>query len=115
MKYKIIKSYDILGISSATLCLVHCLIVPFLVFLPLNFFKSIWIDILFFSIALFATSKIFMSQSNKTVKLILGLSISIVFISIIIELLFNTHFEGMLIGGVGLIIGHYLNFKQLKS
>jgi hypothetical protein len=56
-----------------------------------------------------------MSQSNKTVKLILGLSISIVFISIIIELLFNTHFEGMLIGGVGLIIGHYLNFKQLKS
>ncbi|MCA6421194.1 MAG: MerC family mercury resistance protein [Flavobacterium sp.] len=114
MKYKFLKSYDILGISSATLCLVHCLLVPFLAILPLNIFKSIWIDILFCSIALLATSKIIMSPCTKTVKLILGISISIILVSVMIEIILHNHFEGMLLGGIGLIIGHGLNYKNHK-
>lgn len=114
MKHTTQKLYDFLGISSATLCLVHCLIVPFLAILPLSTFKSIWIDIIFCSIALLATSKIIMSPSTKTVKLILGISISIILVSVMIEIILHTHFEGMLLGGIGLIIGHGLNYKNHK-
>lgn len=114
MKYKFLKSYDILGISSATLCLVHCLLVPFLAILPLNIFKSIWIDIIFCSIAMLATSKILMSHTSRTVKLILGISISIIILSVMIEIILHTHFEGMLLGGIGMIIGHGLNYKNHK-
>jgi hypothetical protein len=114
MKYKLFNSYDILGISSATLCLVHCLLVPFLAILPLNIFKNIWIDILFCSIAMLATSKILMSNAIKTVKIVLGISISILLLSVMIEIILHTHFEGMLLGGIGLIIGHGLNYKNHK-
>ncbi|MEM0542215.1 MerC family mercury resistance protein [Flavobacterium sp. j3] len=114
MKHTTQKLYDFLGISSATLCLVHCLFVPFLAILPLSTFKSIWIDILFCSIALLATSKIIMSPCTKTVKLILGISISIILVSVMIEIILHTHFEGMLLGGIGLIIGHGLNYKNHK-
>lgn len=114
MKHTTQKLYDFLGISSATLCLVHCLVVPFIAILPLSTFKSIWIDIIFCGIALFATSKILMSNASRTVKIILGISISIILVSVMIEIILHTHFEGMLLGGIGLIIGHLLNFSQHK-
>jgi hypothetical protein len=75
-------------------------------------YKSIWVDILFGSIALLTTSKILMSQSAKSVKVILGISIVIVLMSVMIEIVLHTHFEGMLIGGIGLIIGHSINYKH---
>ncbi|WP_396195846.1 MerC family mercury resistance protein [Flavobacterium sp.] len=115
MKYKITKPYDVLGLSGATLCLIHCLIVPLFAIVPMSVFKSIWIDILFCSIALFTTSKILMSQSTKAVKIILGASILIVLTSVMIEIVLHTHFEGMLIGGIGLIIGHSINYKYHKQ
>lgn len=115
MKHKITKPYDVLGLSGATICLLHCLIVPLFAVVPLSVFKSIWIDILFCSIALFTTSKILMSQSTKVVKVILGISILIVLISVMIEIIMHTHFEGMLFGGIGLIIGHSINYKNHKQ
>jgi hypothetical protein len=115
MKYTTQKIYDFIGISSASLCLLHCLLVPIVSLLPISFFDSVWIDILFCCIAMLATSKIIINKSTKSVKLILGLSITIVLISVVIEIIFHTHFEGMLIGGIGLIIGHFLNYKSHQN
>jgi hypothetical protein len=61
-----------------------------------------------------ATSKILMSNAIKTVKIVLGISISILLLSVMIEIILHTHFEGMLLGGIGLIIGHGLNYKNHK-
>lgn len=114
MKHTTQKLYDFLGISSAALCLVHCLLVPFLAILPLSTFKNIWIDIIFCSIAMLATSKILMGQTSRMVKLILSISLLIIILSVMIEIILHTHFEGMLLGGLGLIVGHGLNYRNHK-
>jgi hypothetical protein len=108
------KVNDVLGISCASFCLIHCLLVPLFTILPLGVFDNIWIDLFFCAAGLVATINVIKSQSTLIVKLILGISISIVVISVMIEYLFNTHFEGMLVGGFGLIIGHGLNYKNHK-
>jgi len=45
--------YDILGISSATVCLVHCLVVPLLTILPFGLSHNPFVDLFFATIGLF--------------------------------------------------------------
>ena len=112
MRFTAQTLYNFLGLSSATLCLLHCLLVPILSIVPLKFFDSVWIDILFCSIGMIAVSKIIMARASKLVKLILICSIFIVIVSVMIEIVFEVHSEGMLLGGIGLLIGHFLNYKN---
>lgn len=106
--------YDIIGISSATVCLVHCLIFPLLTILPLGLSHNPIIDLLFASIGLFAILKI-IKKSSLLVSSILIVSMSLIWMSILSEILFEIHLDLIYFGGMGMIIGHLINYKLHKK
>jgi hypothetical protein len=114
MKKNSTSSYDILGISTATLCLIHCTVFPILTIIPFGFYYNVLIDTLFACIAMLVVSKILMSKAAKNVKYILGVSIIIIVTSIILDIFFKLHLQLISIGGIGMIIGHFLNYKSHK-
>ncbi|HEY1196258.1 MerC domain-containing protein [Flavobacterium sp.] len=114
MKKITIPFYDILGISSATICLVHCLIFPLLTILPLGLSHNPIIDLLFASIGLFAVVKI-TKKSTLLVSSILIVSMSLIWISILTDLFLEIHLNLIYFGGIGMIIGHLVNYKSHKK
>lgn len=113
MKKTTTPFYDILGISSAAICLVHCLIFPLLTILPLGISHNPFIDLTFASIGLIAILKI-IKKSSLLVAITLILSISLIWISILSEMILDVHLDLIFIGGIGMIIGHLLNYKNHK-
>lgn len=105
--------YDILGISSAGICLIHCLVFPLLTILPLGWIHNPFIDLLFATIGLFAIIKI-TKDSNLLVITILIISMALIWISVLCELLLDLHTNLIFIGGTGMIIGHFLNYRNHK-
>lgn len=114
MKKTTSSFYDILGISSATICLVHCLIFPLLTILPLGLSHNPVIDLLFASIGSFAIFKI-TKKSTLLVSSILIVSMSLIWISILTDLFLEIHLELIYFGGIGMIIGHLINYKLHKK
>jgi hypothetical protein len=112
LKNKSIAFLDILGISSASLCLVHCLIFPVLSIIPIGFSHNHWIDVFFACIGMFVVCKITMSSAIKKVKIILIFSIAAVVIGVVLEIIWNLDTSLVLIGGVGMIVGHLVNYKS---
>ncbi|WP_281638078.1 MerC domain-containing protein [Flavobacterium marginilacus] len=112
MKKQSIVVLDILGISSAGLCLIHCLVFPILSIIPFGFSDTHWIDIFFACIGMFVVSKIVMSKTSKKVKLILASSIIIIIIGVVLEIIWKINTQMILIGGIGMIFGHLLNYKS---
>lgn len=115
MKNSTTKPYDILGISSATLCLLHCIVFPILTVIPFGFSDNAFIDAIFACIGMFVVSKVLMSPATNRVKCILIFSIILIITSVIVELIFDLHTELILVGGIGMIIGHLLNYKNHKN
>jgi len=113
MKKTTTPFYDILGISSAAICLVHCLIFPLLTILPLGISHNPFVDLTFASIGLIAILKI-IKKSSLLVAITLILSISLIWISILSEMILDIHLDLIFIGGIGMIIGHLLNYKNHK-
>jgi hypothetical protein len=114
MKKSTTSLYDILGISSATICLVHCLVFPLLTILPLGISHNPFIDLVFATIGLFAILKI-IKKSNLLVVAILIVSMSLIWISVLTEIILDIHLNMILIGGIGMIIGHFLNYRLHKN
>jgi len=114
MKKLAISFYDILGISSAFICLVHCLIFPILTIVPLGLSHNPIIDLLFAAIGLFAILKI-MKKSSLLVSAVLVVSIALIWISILSEIILEIHLDLIYFGGIGMIIGHLLNYVQQKK
>lgn len=114
MKTKTTFNWDLLGISSASICLIHCLIFPVITILPLGLSHNPLIDLLFVSIGFFAVVKI-IKKSNLLVSSILILSLTLIFISILIEIVLDVHSYLIFIGGIGMIIGHFLNYRSHKK
>ena len=106
--------YDVLGISSATICLVHCLIFPLITILPLGLSHNPVIDLFFASIGLFAIFKI-TKKSTLFVSSILIVSMSLIWVSILSELFLEIHLDLIYFGGIGMIIGHLINYKMHKK
>lgn len=106
--------YDILGISSAAFCLVHCLIFPILTILPLGLIHNPVIDLIFASFGLFAIIKI-IKKSSLLVSSILVVSMSLIWVSILSEIFFEIHLDLIYFGGFGMIVGHLLNYKLHKK
>lgn len=106
--------YDILGISSATVCLVHCLVFPLLTILPLGLSHNPFIDLIFAMIGLFAIFKI-IKKSDLMISAILIISMILIWISVLADLFLEIHLNLIFIGGTGMIIGHFLNFKSHKK
>jgi hypothetical protein len=114
MKKTAAPFYDILGISSATICLVHCLLFPLLTILPLGLCHNPFIDLSFASMGLFAVLKI-IKKSTRLVSGILIISMVLIWTSILSEIIFEIHLDLIFIGGIGMIIGHFLNYKSYKK
>jgi hypothetical protein len=114
MKKTTTPFYDILGLSTATICLVHCLIFPLLTILPFGLNHNPVIDLLFALIGVFAIFKI-IKKSSVLVSSILVVSMSLIWSSILVEMLFETHIDLIYFGGIGIIIGHLLNYKLHKK
>jgi len=114
MKKSTTTFYDILGISSATICLVHCLVFPLLTILPLGLSHNPIIDLLFATIGLFAILKI-IKKSSLLISAILIISMALIWISVLTELFLDIHLDLIFIGGIGMIIGHLLNYKMHKN
>lgn len=107
-------SMDILGITSAGLCLIHCLIFPLLTILPLGLSHNPYVDSIFGLIGLFAVLKIIKS-TNFAVALLLLVSVTLIIISVLVEIFLDYHSNLLFIGGIGMIIGHVLNYKIHKN
>lgn len=114
MKKSTTPFYDILGISSATICLVHCLVFPLLTILPLGISHNPVIDLVFATAGLFAILKI-IKKSTLLISAILIISMALIWISVLTELFLDIHLDLIFIGGVGMIIGHLLNYKMHKN
>jgi hypothetical protein len=114
MKKTTTPFYDILGISSATICLVHCLVFPLLTILPLGISHNPFIDLIFASIGLVAILKI-IKKSNLLVAAILIVSMSLIWITVLSEIILDIHLDIIYIGGIGMIIGHFLNYRWHKN
>jgi len=114
MKKSTTPFYDILGISSATICLVHCLVFPLLTILPLGLSHNPIIDLLFATIGLFAILKI-IKKSSLLISAILIISMALIWINVLTELFLDIHLDLIFIGGIGMIIGHLLNYKMHKK
>jgi hypothetical protein len=114
MKKSTTPFYDILGISSATICLVHCLVFPLLTILPLGLSHSPFIDLIFAMMGLFAIFKI-INKSSLLISTILVISMALIWISVLSELFLDIHLDLIFIGGIGMIIGHFLNYKNHKQ
>lgn len=106
--------YDILGISSATVCLVHCLVFPLLTILPLGVSHNPFIDLFFAVIGSIAVFKI-IKKSNLLVATILIISMSLIWISVLSEIILDFHLDLIFVGGIGMIIGHLLNYKLHRN
>ncbi|HCQ14243.1 MerC domain-containing protein [Flavobacterium sp.] len=105
------KTLDFIGVSSATLCLIHCLVFPLITVIPIGFSHNHWVDLVFALIGLFAVIKILKTNTSIYIKFLLLISIVLIFSSIFITLFFHHHSVLLYIGGVGMIVGHLLNFK----
>jgi hypothetical protein len=112
MKSKPISITDILGISSATLCLVHCLVFPVITFFSMSFSHAGWINTSFATISFLLFLKVLMGQTQKYIKWILGFSIALVIAGVVLELVFNRESVISVLGGFGMIIGHALNYRS---
>lgn len=68
------------------------------------------IDLLFASIGLFAVFKI-TKKSTLLVSSILIVSMGLIWISILTDLFLEIHLDLIYFGGIGMIIGHLINYK----
>ncbi|WP_281638109.1 MerC domain-containing protein [Flavobacterium marginilacus] len=102
---------DILGISSASLCMVHCLIFPLLTFIPFGLRHDSVIDLGFALVSLWAVIQIIRNANLLVIVIILN-SITLILFSIFIEIYLDLHTNFIYLGGFGMIIGHFLNYKS---
>ena len=114
MKKSTTPFYDILGLSSATICLVHCLVFPLLTILPLGLSHNPFVNLFFATLGLFAIFKI-INKSSLLISTVLIISMALIWISVLTELFLDVHLDLIFIGGIGMIIGHLLNFNNHKS
>jgi hypothetical protein len=114
MKKLLPSSMDLLGISSAGLCLIHCLILPLLTILPFGVSHNSYIDLLFALIGLWAILRLIKTATFGVIIIFL-LSITLILLSVLIEIFLDFHTNLLIIGGIGMLLGHLLNYKNHKK
>lgn len=113
MKKLTVLAPDFLGITSAILCLVHCLALPILSMFPMMNNHNPYFDLLFACLGLCAAIPVL--RACKTfVAIILTLSFIVMFLSILLEIIFSVNTFLIYIGGIGVIAAHLLNIKHQK-
>jgi hypothetical protein len=114
MKKTPVINIDLLGISSASLCIIHCLILPLHTVILLGISHNPYIDLMFAIIGLWAITRIVKTAQLTTIIIHLT-SIILIFLGILINILIHYHSNLILLGGLGMIVGHIMNFKNHKK
>ncbi|MGG7469688.1 MerC domain-containing protein [Chryseobacterium arthrosphaerae] len=109
MKSKIL---DAVGISAAVLCLIHCIVFPLLLIVPLGISHNPYIDLGFLIIGAIVVFNVTKKTANRQLKLLFWLSILLISISVMTDLIFEIHLPLIYVGAAGLITGHIINFKN---
>lgn len=111
MKTKIL---DLIGISAAVLCLIHCIIFPLLMVVPLGISHNPYIDLAFLLAGTAVVLKITRNIRSTALKLLFWASVALIAISISLDFIFHIHSELIYAGATGLITAHLINFKNHK-
>jgi hypothetical protein len=109
MKTKIL---DHIGISAAVVCLIHCMLFPLLMIIPIGISHNPYIDLMFLLIGASVVFRITKTISSVWLKALFWGSISLISISIGLDFIFHIHSELIIAGATGLIIAHLINFKK---
>ncbi|KAA2218680.1 MerC domain-containing protein [Maribacter flavus] len=105
------KYYDLIGIYSATLCLMHCLLAPFLLVLPIGRFHHPLIDGIFLTIGILPVVKIIKNKVPVFLKILVLCSFLLIALAIFIEAVYHIESSLIYFGATGLIISHFINYK----
>ncbi|MEF9478215.1 MerC domain-containing protein [Chryseobacterium sp. 1B4] len=111
MKSKIL---DAVGISAAVLCLIHCIVFPLLLIVPLGISHNPYIDLAFLCIGAVVVFRVTKKIEKRWLKILFWTSVSLISISILTDILLEIHVPLIYIGTAGLITGHLINFKNHK-
>ncbi|HCN51658.1 MAG TPA: MerC mercury resistance protein [Chryseobacterium sp.] len=111
MKSKIL---DAVGISAAVLCLIHCIVFPLLLIIPLGISHNPYIDLAFLIIGGVVVFNVTQKTTCQWLKLLFWLSLILILISVMTDMIFEVHLPLIYLGAAGLITGHIINFKNHK-
>ncbi|MGK6341017.1 MerC domain-containing protein [Chryseobacterium sp. DT-3] len=111
MKSKIL---DAVGISAAVLCLIHCIVFPLLMIIPLGISHNPYIDLAFLIIGAVVVYRVTKNIASRWLKFLFWISIILISVSVLADLIFETHIPLIYAGAAGLITGHIVNFKNHK-
>ena len=106
------KKFDLLVISSAVLCLIHCLFFPVIFLIPLGNSHNHWIDLLFVVIGIYAVANVTKNHRFHWISLLLWSGIFLIASSVIISFWTHQHYDWMYVGVCLLIAGHLLHYKK---
>lgn len=108
------KFLDAVGLSAAFLCLIHCLVFPLLLMLPIAIVHNPYIDLVFLVIGFAVVFKLSGTIHSFWLKSLFWVSIILIAVSVAAELIFDKHIDLIYLGAAGLITGHIINFKNHK-
>jgi predicted membrane protein len=111
MKSKIL---DAVGISAAVLCLIHCIIFPLMMIIPLGISHNPYVDLAFLLIGGVVVYRVTKKVSKPWLKWLFWMSILLISISVLVDLIYEIHVPLIYLGAAGLIVGHIINFKRHK-
>ncbi|ASK28917.1 MerC mercury resistance protein [Chryseobacterium sp. T16E-39] len=109
MKSKIL---DAVGISAAVLCLIHCIVFPLLIIIPLGISHNPYVDLAFLLIGTVVVYRLTKRISKSWLKWLFWISILLISVSVFVDLIFEVHIPLIYFGAAGLIAGHIINFRQ---
>ena len=107
---------DKLGVISALLCMVHCLVTPTLLALGINFLNNPIIVFLFIFIAFISIYKATKGKFTNRISVFLWVPFIGFIISLVLEERVKIFEFGMFLFSVAIVIGHSYNIRNcLKS
>lgn len=108
------RSGDGLGILNSALCIVHCLAMPVLIAAGASFFEHPSINWAFIVLAFLAVRSAIRSKGNASVAMVLGIGGGLFAFALAMEGVDERLEMLAYAGSVILIIGHILNWLDLK-
>lgn len=111
MKSKIL---DAVGISAAVLCLIHCIVFPLLLIIPLGISHNPFIDLTFLIIGTIVVFRVTKKIKNTWLNALFWSSIGLIAVSVMADFIFEIHLPLIYAGAAGLITAHVINFKDHK-
>ncbi|MCS4305458.1 MULTISPECIES: MerC domain-containing protein [Chryseobacterium] len=108
------KFLDAVGISAAVLCLIHCIVFPLLLIIPLGISHNPYIDLTFLLIGTFVVYRQTRHMTNHWLSILFWGSIGLIAVSILTDFIFEIHLPLIYAGAAGLITAHFINLKKHK-